>query len=94
MLPVFLLNLDFYLLGFRFLPLRQSEAQHSVLELRVDCFGVDVRRERERSVELTVAALDAMIVLTLLFVFHPAFAAYRKRVLIEAHLYIVSVNLR
>ena len=87
------LHFDFYLFGFRLFPLWQRETQHAVLELRVDRFAVHIGRKRKRSIELTVASLYTMVILTLFFVFHTPFAAYREGVLIEVDLNIVAAYL-
>src|SRR5690349_18935072 len=63
-----LADLHFDLLRLGLFALRQRQPQHAILELRVNAFNVDVGRQRERAVELAIAALDAMIAFALVLV--------------------------
>src|SRR6185503_7081335 len=77
-----LLNLDIDLSRLGFFFLRKSQSQHAVLELSVDRLRIHVRRKCERAIELPVASLDSMIVLTLLFVFDAPLAGNREGILV------------
>src|SRR5882724_5918629 len=82
-------NFDFDLFWFGFFALGQMHPEHAILELRVHFVGVGVVRDNEASLEAAVGALDAMILLVLLFLLGLAFTRDGQHAILDGDFYVL-----
>src|SRR5436190_8086243 len=85
-------DVDLDLLRLRLGALRQIDLQNTIYIFRVDVIRIDGVRQSERTGKRTVAALNAMEVLFLLFSFELALATDGQRVVLITDIDVLLVN--